>query len=129
MDLFDEEWLPILPEFYWNLDTAQGALTRAVASGDRFDTKNLLLERRFTTGDLDDALEWAASGMNPAMVRDLLAAGAHVNATSKSGYTPLMGAINNGRIEFGRAETLRLRMYPIACRLPATASTEANNGH
>jgi ankyrin repeat protein len=98
VDLFDEEWLPILPEFYWNLDTAQGALTRAVASGDRFDTKNLLSERRFTTGDLDDALEWAASGMNPTMVRDLLAAGAHVNATSKSGYTPLMGAINNGRI-------------------------------
>jgi hypothetical protein len=56
VDLFDEEWLPILPAFYWNLDTTQGALTRAVAAGDRFDTKKSLSERKFTASDLNEAL-------------------------------------------------------------------------
>lgn len=102
IDLFDEEWLPIFPPFYWNLDTSQSSLVRAVAAGDRFQRKKLLSQGKLNSSDLNDALGWAACGRDVAAVRELLAAGARVNAASKSGYTALMGAINNGRIANAR---------------------------
>lgn len=121
VDLFDEEWLPTHPAFYWNLNTTQRALTRAVAGGDLFEIKELLSERRFSASELDEALGWAASGQNPAIVRDLLAAGARVNATSKSGYTPLMGAINNRRI--ANAKVLLEAGADVSVRAPEFGDT------
>jgi hypothetical protein len=98
IELFDEEWLPNFPPFYWNRDTSQSPLVRAVAAGDRFETRKLLSESKPDTSDLDNALHWAACGDDSVAVRELLASGARVNAANKSGYTPLMGAINNERI-------------------------------
>jgi len=121
VDLFDEEWLPTLPAFYWNLNTTQGVLTRAVAAGDRFETKKILSERKFAASDLDEALRCAASEENPVIVRELLAAGARVNATSKPGYTPLMIAINNGRI--ANARILLEAGAELSTRVPGSGDT------
>jgi ankyrin repeat protein len=121
IDLFDEEWLPIFPPFYWNLDTSQSPLVRAVAAGDRFETKKLLSQGKVDTSDLDDALRWAACGGDASAVRELLAAGARVNAVDKSGYTPLMGAINNGRI--ANAKILIDARADVNARIPKNGDT------
>jgi ankyrin repeat protein len=121
IDLFDEEWLPIFPPFYWNLDTLQSPLVRAVAAGDRFETKKLLSQGKVDTSDLDDALRWAACGGDASAVRELLAAGARVNAADKSGYTPLMGAINNGRI--ANAKILIDARADVNARIPENGDT------
>lgn len=98
VDLLDDEFLPVFPPHYWNFDTSQGALVRAVAASDRFDIQKILSEGKLDTRDLGEALGWAASERDSNTVQALLHAGANVNWTNKSGYTALMGAINNHRI-------------------------------
>jgi ankyrin repeat protein len=58
----------------------------------------ILSQGNVDPSELDDALGYAACGDDPAAVQKLLAAGARVNVAGESGYTPLMGAINNRRI-------------------------------
>jgi ankyrin repeat protein len=121
IDLLDEEWLPSFPPFYWNRDTSQSPLVRAVAAGDRFETRKLLSEGHLDTTDLDCALHWAASGNDTGAVRQLLALGARVNAAAKSGWTPLMGAINNQRI--ANAKILIDAGADVNARIPENGDT------
>jgi ankyrin repeat protein len=97
-ELLDDEWLPIFPSFYWNLDTSWTPLVHAVAADDRVDIERLLAQGDLEASDLDMALSWAAAGDDPAILRELLKAGARVNSPDKKGYTALMGAINNRKI-------------------------------
>jgi hypothetical protein len=121
IDLFDEEWLPSFPPFYWNRDSSQSPLVRAVAAGDRFETRKLLSEGKLVTSDVDNALQWAACGGDSGAVRALLASGAKVNAADKSGYTPLMGAINNQRI--ANAKILIDAGADVNARIPENGDT------
>jgi hypothetical protein len=121
IELFDEEWLPNFPPFYWNRDTSQSPLVRAVAAGDRFETRKLLSEGKLDTNDLDNALHWAACGDDPGAVRELLAQGARVNTADNSGYTPLMGAINNERI--ANAKILIDAGANVNARIPESGDT------
>lgn len=98
INLLDDEWLPIFPPFYGNVDPSWTPLVDAVAMDDRVDIEKLLARRKLDPGDLDTALSWAASGDDSAVVRELLSAGARVNFRNKHGYTALMGAVNNGKI-------------------------------
>lgn len=98
INLLDDEWLPILPSFYWNRDPSWTPLVDAVAMDDRVGVEKLLAHGKVDTGDLDTALSWAVSGDDSAMVRELLNAGARVNFPDKHGYTALMGAVNNRKI-------------------------------
>lgn len=121
IELFDEEWLPNSPPFYWNRDTSQSPLVSAVAAGDRFETRKLLSDGKLDTRDLDNALHWAACGDDPRAVLELLASGARVNAADKSGYTPLMGAINNERI--ANAKILIDAGADVNARIPENGDT------
>jgi ankyrin repeat protein len=58
----------------------------------------ILSQGKVDPSELDDALRYAACGDDLAGVQELLAAGARVNGTDESGFTPLMGAINNRKI-------------------------------
>lgn len=62
----------------------------------------ILSQGKVDPSELDDALGYAACGDDPAAVQELLAAGANVNGVGESGYTPLMGAINNQRIAIAK---------------------------
>jgi hypothetical protein len=58
----------------------------------------ILSQGKVDPSELDDALRYSVCGDDLAGVQELLAAGARVNGTDESGYTPLMGAINNRKI-------------------------------
>jgi ankyrin repeat protein len=62
----------------------------------------ILSQGKVDPNELDDALRYAACGDDLAAVQELLAAGASVNGVGESGYTPLMGAINNQRIAIAK---------------------------
>jgi ankyrin repeat protein len=98
INLLDDEWLPIFPPFYWNLDPSWTPLVDAVAMDDRVGVEKLLAHGKLDMGDLGTALSWAVAGNDSTMVRELLNAGARVNSQDKHGYTALMGAVNNRKI-------------------------------
>jgi ankyrin repeat protein len=62
----------------------------------------ILSQSNVDPSELDDTLGYAACGDDPEAVQKLLAAGANVNGAGESGYTPLMGAINNQRIAIAK---------------------------
>jgi hypothetical protein len=99
VDLMDDEWLPIFPAMYAIFDRSQTPLVQAVAAGDRSDFKRLLAQGNVAPADLNTALHFAATGHDTESLRDLLAAGAMVDAPDRFGHTALMDAVNNRNIE------------------------------
>jgi ankyrin repeat protein len=81
----------------------------------------ILSQGKVDPSEIDDALRYAACGGDPVAVRQLLAAGARVNVADESGYTPLMGAINNKRI--ANAQILIDAGADVNARLPKSGDT------
>jgi ankyrin repeat protein len=81
----------------------------------------ILSQGKVDPRELDDALRYAACGGDLAAVQELLAAGARVNVADQSGYTPLMGAINNGRI--ANAKILIDAGADVNARIPKNGDT------
>lgn len=81
----------------------------------------ILSQGKVDPNELDDALGYAACGDDPSAVQALLAAGASVNAADQSGYTPLMGAINNRRI--ANAKILIDAGAEVNARIPENGDT------
>jgi ankyrin repeat protein len=81
----------------------------------------ILSQGNVDPSELDDALGYAACGDDPAAVQKLLAAGARVNVAGESGYTPLMGAINNRKI--ANAKILIDAGADVNARIPENGDT------
>ena len=81
----------------------------------------ILSQGKVDPSELDDALGYAACGDDLAGVQELLAAGARVNVAGESGYTPLMGAINNRRI--ANAKILIDAGADVNARIPKNGDT------
>jgi hypothetical protein len=92
IDLLDDEFLPVFPPHYWDFDSSQTQLVRAVAAGDRFETQKILSQGNLDSRDLGQALVWAGAERNTNTVLALLSAGANVNAQDHKGNTALMAA-------------------------------------
>jgi ankyrin repeat protein len=65
---------------------------RAVADGDRFETRKILSQEKLDSRDLGQALVWAGAEGDTNTVRVLLSSGANVNAQDHKGNTALMAA-------------------------------------
>jgi len=81
----------------------------------------ILSQGKVDPRELDNALRYAACGDDLAGVQELLAAGARVNGTDESGYTPLMGAINNRKI--ANAKILIDAGADVNARIPKNGDT------